>query len=68
MRTRIRVRYTATMDPMTIHLLDHARGPLNRSAMVEIAVQAWLELLESVKAMKERYDNASKTRGTPAAQ
>jgi len=68
MRTRIRVRYTATMDPMTIHQLDHARGPLNRSAMVEIAVQAWLELLENVKAMKERYDNASKTRRIPATQ
>jgi len=56
------------MDPMTIHQLDHERGPLNRSAMVEIAVQAWLELLENVKAMKERYDNASKTRRIPAAQ
>jgi len=56
------------MDPMTIHQLDHERGPLNRSARVEIAVQAWLELLENVKAMKERYDNASKTRRIPAAQ
>jgi len=56
------------MDPMTMHQLDHARGPLNRSAMVEVAVRAWLELLENVKAMKERYERASETRRTPAIQ
>jgi len=54
------------MDLMIMHQLDYARGPLKRSAMVEVAVRAWLELLKSVKAMKERYENASRTRRIPA--
>jgi hypothetical protein len=56
------------MDPTILARLELERGPLNRSAMVEVAVRVWLEVLESVKAMKERYDNASKTRRMPAGQ
>ncbi len=62
MRQRIRVRYTVTVDPMIMERLELERGPLNRSAMVEVAVGVWLEILESVRKMKERYENASKTR------
>ncbi len=68
MRQRIRVRYTATMDPITMARLEIERGPLNRSAMVEVAVGAWFEFLDRMKKMKERYDNASKTGRSTSGQ
>ena len=64
----MRVRYTATMDPIIMARLELERGPLNRSAMVEVAVGAWFAFLDSMKEMKERYDNASKQGRKPAGQ
>lgn len=59
---RHRVRYTATMDPATFARLERESGSVNRSRMIEAAVKVGLELLEEVKGMKERYEQAAKTR------
>jgi len=56
------------MDPITMARLELERGPLNRSAMVEVAIGAWFEFLDRMKKMKERYDNASKQGRKPAGQ
>ena len=64
----MRVRCTVTMDPIIMARLELERGPLNRSAMVEVAVGAWFEFLDRMTKMKERYDNAAKQGRTPAGQ
>jgi hypothetical protein len=65
---RQKPRCTVTLDPQVMAKLDLESGPRNRSAMVEVAVRSWLELLERVRAMKRRYENAAKTRRVPAGQ
>jgi len=62
---RQRIPYTATMDAKLLAKLDLAKGSVPRSAWVESAVRLGLELVEDMKTMKERYDQASRIRGRP---
>jgi hypothetical protein len=50
------------MDAKLLAKLDLAKGPVPRSEWVEAAVRFGLELFEDMKQMKERYDQAAKTR------
>ena len=59
---RQRPRFTVTMDPQILAKLDLESGPRKRSAMVEVAVAALLQVLDSVKRTKEQFDIESKPR------
>jgi len=50
------------MDPQILAKLDLESGPRKRSAMVEVAVAALLQVLDSVKRTKEQFDIESKPR------
>ncbi len=59
---RQRPRFTVTMDPQILAKLDLESGPRKRSAMVEVAVDALLQVLHNVRRTKELFDIEPKPR------
>ena len=59
---RQKPRFTVTMDPQILAKLDLESGPRKRSAMVEVAVDALLQVLHNVRRTKELFDIEPKPR------
>jgi hypothetical protein len=59
---RRKPRFSVTMDPQILAKLDLESGPRKRSAMVEVAVDALLQVLHNVRRTKELFDIEPKPR------
>jgi len=56
------------MDPQILAKLDLESGPRKRSAMVEVAVDALLQVLHNVRRTKELFDIEPKPREDQAVK
>ena len=59
---RRKPRFSVSMDPQILARLDLESGPRKRSAMVEVAVEALLQMLVNVRRTKELFDIEPKPR------